>query len=39
VAGSEVVLEEVEAAAEEAVVEAVLVVGQVMVEALEQEVV
>ena len=32
------VLEEVEAAAE-AVVEAVLVVGQVMVEALEQEVV
>jgi hypothetical protein len=34
VAGSEVVLEEVEA-----VVEAVLVVGQVMVEALEQEVV
>jgi hypothetical protein len=38
VAGSEVVLEEVEAAAE-AVVEAVLVVGQVMVEALEQEVV
>jgi hypothetical protein len=38
VAGSEVVLVEVEAAEEE-VVEVVLVVGRVMVEALEQEVV